>query len=455
MNFIHRSNREDTIAALATPPGIGGIAIVRVSGKSAVEKAGKLVDGGLSNQNSHAVALKNVHFGTSFDRALVLIMKAPRSFTGEDVVEIHCHGGHLIAKNILLELESLGVRPAEPGEFSLRAFLNGKIDLTQAEAIQDLVGAKNEEALRVAGNQLEGKLSHQVKAFQNRATELAAIFEAWVDFPEDDLGFCSFDDALASLHSLKNDIGNLLSSFHTGKIIHDGLSLCIVGAPNVGKSSLMNALLGQGRAIVSPIAGTTRDVVEGDLRLKRLHCKLLDTAGIRESNDEIEQEGVRRSREAMTKADVILAVLDASRPDDIELMKPLESVHKEKSVLIWNKVDIAKPTLPKFGYKHVAHVSCTTFEGIDSLANTIEEMVWDGDVAPKTEVLITNIRHKSALERAYKAISKVISGIESSLSPEFIALEMRDVLLSLGEIIGTNITEDILSTIFSKFCIGK
>lgn len=456
MTFTHRANREDTIAALATPPGVGGIAIVRVSGKNAIDTVNSLIKGTLTDQVSHTVSLRNVQLSQGMDKALILIMKAPRSFTGEDVVEIHCHGGHLVAKSILCELGKKGIRPAEPGEFSLRAFLNGKIDLTQAEAIQDLVSAKNEEALRIAGDQLEGKLSRQVLSFREKATELAAIFEAWVDFPEDDLEFCSFEEALSRLETLKQEIKVVIDSFHTGKILHEGLSLCIVGAPNVGKSSLMNALLGRGRAIVSPIAGTTRDVVEDDLRLKKIHCKLIDTAGIRESSDEIEQEGVRRSWDAMGKADVILAVLDASRFDDAEMTKPLNDVPKEKCVLIWNKIDIAKESsLPTFGCAHTAKVSSTTFEGIENLSDTIEELVWGGSFSPKGEIMITNVRHKAALERAFQALDKVISGISSSLSPEFIAYEMREVLLSFGEIIGTNITEDILNAIFSKFCIGK
>jgi len=456
MDFIHSSTREDTIAALATPPGMGGIAVVRVSGKKAINSVGKLAQKDLSEQTSHTAVLRTVHFKEGVDKALILIMKAPRSFTGEDIVEIHCHGGHLVAKCIMHELSKVGVRPAEPGEFSLRAFLAGKIDLAQAEAIQDLVGARNEEALRVAGEQLEGKLSRHVKAFQEQATDLAAIFEAWVDFPEDDLGFCTFDDALEQLKGLKNGIEKLLRSFHTGRIVHDGISLCIVGAPNVGKSSLMNALLGHGRAIVSPIAGTTRDIVEDDLRLKKLHCKLVDTAGIREAHDEIEQEGVRRSWEAMGRADVILAVLDASRPDDQALQRPLEGIPREKSLLIWNKIDLVqKRPLPTHGFHHVQEVSSTTFQGIEHLGDEIEGFVLGGDLPSKEEVMITNVRHRSALEEALKATQRVISGIETSLSPEFIALEMRDVLLSLGEIIGTNITEDILSAIFSKFCIGK
>lgn len=453
-----RACLRDTIAAIATPPGSSGIAIIRVSGKEAFPLVSLLVGKELLSQPSHTISLKTVTSLEKYriDQTLLLVMRAPKSFTGEDVVEIHCHGGALIAKRILHELTQVGVRPANPGEFSERAFLNGKIDLAQAEAIQDLIGAKNEEALRIAGEQLEGKLSTKIKEFQTQATSLAAIFEAWVDFPEEDLGFCTFDQALSDLKSLEKNVNALLQSFHSGKIIHSGFTLCILGAPNVGKSSLMNALLGKERAIVTPIAGTTRDIVEDDFQLKNLHCKLIDTAGIRHTTDIIEHEGVRRSKEAMGRADIILAVLDASRPHDMSMLEPLQEIPKEKSIFLWNKIDLASTRpLPQFGHTHVLEVSATTQEGLFSLQEMIEQLVLHGSLPPKDEIILTNVRHKASLEKAHKALKNVIAGIESSIYPEFIALEMREVLYCFGEIIGTNITEDILNAIFSKFCIGK
>jgi len=313
MQFIHQTDHKESIAALATPPGMGGIAIVRVSGKKAVACVGTLIHESLDEQPSHLACLKTIYSpqGERIDQALVLVMRSPRSFTGEDVVEIHCHGGHLIAKKILQALFQEGIRPAEPGEFSLRAFLNGKIDLAQAEAIQDLISARNEEALKVAEEQLEGRLSTHILSLQKRATELCALFEAWVDFPEEDLEFCSFEEAIANVTALKDDVQQLTDTFHNGKILQEGVSLCILGAPNVGKSSLMNALLGKDRAIVSSIAGTTRDLVEDDLMLNGLHCRIVDTAGIRTTDEQIEGEGVKRSKEAMARADVVLAVVDA------------------------------------------------------------------------------------------------------------------------------------------------
>ena len=458
MEYIHRSHISDTIAALATPPGTGGIAIIRISGKKALTAANLLVKKSLDGQASHTACLRTLYTpsGQKLDQALVFIMHPPCSFTGEETVEIHCHGGHLIARRILETLFHGGIRPANPGEFSFRAFLNGKIDLAQAEAIQDLIGAKNEEALRVAEDHLEGKLSRQIHDLQHRATDLSALFEAWVDFPEDDLGFISFEAAENDLKALAHDISTLISTFHSGKMIHDGVTLCILGAPNVGKSSLMNALLGKDRAIVSSTPGTTRDMVEDDLHLNGIHCRLIDTAGIRTTDEAIESEGIRRSRQAMARADVVLAVLDASRPDDKEMFAPIGEAPIEKTVVIWNKIDcISIKPLPHCPHTNIVEASAKTGEGLDTILKAIDTIIWRTGTPRREEVMITNLRHKESLERALESLERVIHGLNNSLSPEFIALEMRDVLLSLGAIIGTNITEDILNSIFSRFCIGK
>lgn len=454
MEFIHRTSQHDTIAALATPPGIGGIAIIRISGKEAIASANRLVKKDLASQASHTAHLHTL-FSPSLqklDQALVLIMHPPCSFTGEETVEIHCHGGQLIAKQILETLFTNGVRPAGPGEFSLRAFLNGKIDLAQAEAIQDLIGATNEGALLAAQDHLEGRLSSHIRDFQQRATELSALFEAWVDFPEEDLGFTSFEEVERDLHTLSADIHSLLSTFNNGKILRDGVALCILGAPNVGKSSLMNALLGKDRAIVSPVAGTTRDVIEDDLHLNGLACRLIDTAGIRETEEVIESEGVKRSLHAMERADVILVVLDATRPHDEEMILPLQKIQPEKMVIVWNKIDCASErSFPLDGIE----ISAKTGEGLSSLIKAIESVIWSTGTPRRDEVMISNLRHKEALERADEAVCRVMQALQKSLSPEFVAQEMREVLYHLGTIIGTNITEDILNSIFSRFCIGK
>lgn len=459
MYHIHKAHKQDTIAAVATPPGTGGIAIIRVSGPKAIAYSELLFSTPLHNQPSHSAKVRTVYSHTKeerLDQALVLVMRPPRSFTGEETVEIHCHGGHLVARRILESLFHVGVRPANPGEFSFRAFLHGKMDLAQAEAVQLLIGAKSEEALRVAQEHLSGRLSQKILSLQQRATTLTALFEAWVDFPEDDLGFTSFEQAEADMRSLSDDITALLDSYHTGQIVQNGVALCILGAPNVGKSSLMNALLGKDRAIVSSIAGTTRDVVEDDFSFNGLHCRLIDTAGIRETNEPIEEEGIRRSRNAMSRADVVLAILDATQPNSLQMLDPLKEAPKDKTVLVWNKIDLApNRPLPNHDHPIVVETSATTGEGLHALLQAIERIIWSAGTPRRDEVTITSLRHKESLQRSSEALCRATNGLKEGLSPEFLSLEMRDVLLHLGSIIGTNITEDVLNAIFSKFCIGK
>jgi tRNA modification GTPase len=454
MHCVHKTHHSDTIAAIATPPGHGGIAIIRVSGPRSLEAVSKCTGTDLALQPSHMMKLQTLYTSDHkvLDRALVLVMHAPRSFTGEQTVEIHCHGGYLVARRILDALFSGCVRPANPGEFSLRAFLNGKIDLAQAEAISDLIGARNEESLRVAEEQLEGKLSRVIADFQRRATDLAALFEAWVDFPEDDLGYTTFEDVSQQLKILLDQVQGLADTFKDGRILHEGVCVCIVGAPNVGKSSLMNALLGRDRAIVSDIPGTTRDLVEDDLVIGGVHCHLIDTAGIRDTQEIIESEGIRRSRQAFSRADLVLAIVDVTRLLDSDNIQPLAEIPHEKSILVWNKTDLSKekPFFPELSCTSV-YVSAITGEGLDELSSAI----WSKGTPRRDETLITSLRHKEALDRVCEALKRVMDGLSEQLSPEFIAIEMREVLVQFGSILGTDITQDILNSIFSRFCIGK
>src|SRR3990167_9170965 len=321
----------DPIAAIATPPGVGAIAVIRLSGPGAIAIADAVFSKKISTCQTHTA-----HYGKvlnserkAIDHVLLLVMKAPRSYTGEDTIEISCHGGSLIAQKILSRLYEAGARPASPGEFSLRAFLNGKIDLAQAEAVQTLIAAKNEQAMQQAERQLEGVLSQTIASFQKELTEVAAILEASVDFPEEGLHFSEKEEIEAMLKTSLQKMVKLQKTFSEGKVLQEGITLCLIGAPNVGKSSLMNALLGYNRAIVTDIAGTTRDLLQEDLRFGGLHFHLTDTAGIRTTEEVIEKEGIRRSTKAMEEADLILIVLDASRPlssSDCELLKiaPLE-----------------------------------------------------------------------------------------------------------------------------------
>ncbi len=458
MEFIHHSYYPgETIAAIATPPGEGGVAIIRISGNLALDVASKVFTGPIHQYKSHTA-----HFGSIFNEAgehvddvLVLVMLAPRSYTGETTVEIHCHGGSLITRRVLEAVLLAGARAALPGEFTFRAFMNGKMDLAQAEAVQSLIGAKNEKALDAAENQLKGALSKSIVSFQKELTQIAAILEAWVDFPEEGLEFATMEEICDQLDILCKKMEQLVATFHNGKILHDGLSLCLVGSPNVGKSSLMNALLDKDRAIVSPIPGTTRDILEDHLRLNGVHFKLSDTAGIRETSEGIEQEGIRRSKLALQQADLILLVLDAHRGIQEEDEQLLNLVPKDKTIAIWNKVDLSYPSLPDLHFQTTVKLSAKERTGLETLHDAIDRLIWQGSVPSKEEILITNIRHKEALAKSIESARRVQQGLVEGVSPEFLTIDIRQTLSELGKILGTNVGEDILSAIFSTFCIGK
>lgn len=458
MEFVHQHFVPgETVAAVATPPGEGGVAIVRISGNHAFQVASQIFSGPIESYKTHTAhygQIKDLH-GKHVDDVLILVMRGTRSYTGEDTVEIHCHGGSLITRHVLEVVLSAGARAARPGEFTFKAFMNGKIDLTQAEAVQELIHAKNDHALNAAEAHLKGALSQKIILFQQRLTNTAAILEAWVDFPEEGLEFATVDEICASLESVCKDMASLANTFHDGKIIHDGITMCLVGCPNVGKSSLMNALLDKERAIVSHIPGTTRDVLEDHMRLNGLNFRLMDTAGIRQADDAIEIEGIRRSKEAMNQADLVLLVMDASRDLQEEDQWLLDNVPKDKTILIWNKSDLpqTQASLPKM--PHWVQISAKQRSGLDLLHKEIDAIIWKKGPPSREEVMITNVRHKESLENAIEALKVLINGLRSGVSPEFLSMEMRYCLTQLGLIIGTNISEDILSAIFSKFCIGK
>ncbi|CUI17926.1 tRNA modification GTPase TrmE [Candidatus Protochlamydia naegleriophila] len=458
MEFIHQPYFPgETIAAIATPPGEGGVAIIRISGDDALAVAARIFSGPILTYRSHTAHFGHIYNaqGEHVDDVLVLVMLGKRSYTGENTVEIHCHGGGLITRRVLEVVLNAGARAALPGEFTFKAFMNGKMDLAQAEAVQELICAKNEKALDAAEGQLKGSLSTRVLAFQHTLTQIAAILEAWVDFPEEGLEFATMEELNEDLEQVATSMEKLVKTFHDGKILHDGLSLCLVGCPNVGKSSLMNALLDKDRAIVSPIPGTTRDVLEDHLRLNGLHIKLSDTAGIREAHESIEQEGIRRSKQAMQQADLILLVLDAHKGLEEEDLQLLAQVPQKKTIVVWNKMDLSHPALPKLDVPYLVHLSAKEREGLDQLHAAIDTIIWSNGPPSKEEILITNIRHKEALVESIEAIRRVQEGLRLDVSPEFLTLDMRQSLGELGKIIGTNISEDILSAIFSKFCIGK
>lgn len=455
MHHVHRPYQKgETIAAIATPPGEGGIAVIRISGDQTLEVAEKVYSGPLRSYKSHTVHFGRIvnPEGEVVDEVLIVVMKAPRSYTGEDTVEIHCHGGSLITRRVLQTVLDAGARAALPGEFTFKAYMNGKLDLAQAEAVQELIAAKNDLALHAAEYQLQGALSQKIESFQQELVDIAAILEAWVDFPEEGLEFASFEEVIASLQSTCKKMEALSCTFQNGKIVHEGLTMCLTGAPNVGKSSLMNALLGKDRAIVTPIPGTTRDLLEADLRMSGLHFRLVDTAGIRDTEELVEQEGIRRSHQALQEADLVLLVLDATRGVEENDQELLARAPSHKTLVIWNKVDLPSPH-PK--PENALEISAKEGLGIEQLREAINQKIWRSGPPSKEEIVITNSRHHQALNQAIESVKLVIEGLQTKVSAEFVAADMRRALLELGTIIGTDISEDILSAIFSKFCVGK
>lgn len=452
-------NKERTIAAIATPIGEGGVAIIRISGKEALFIADQVFSGPVHTYQTHTAHLGKIvsKDGSVIDQALLLVMRSPRSYTGEDTVEIHCHGGSFIAKKVLECVIEAGAESAHPGEFTQKAFLNGKIDLAQAEAVQQLIGAKNALALQIAEQQLEGKLSKTIASFQKELVDIAAILEAWVDFPEEDLEFASMDEVINHLLQLKEKMQQLSSTFHEGKMIHEGIALCLIGLPNVGKSSLMNALLGKERAIVTEIAGTTRDLLEESLRLGNLHFSITDTAGIRQTEEIIEKEGIRRSKKAMEYADLILLILDATEPISLETQELINSAPKDKTLFVYNKIDLKKEKelFYEDAVDQTVFISAKQGWGLEELKKKIETTIYKKGLPSKEEVLITNARHHEALQLAIQGLGTLIENLKTQVSAEFVSSDMRFTLDALGRIIGMNITEEILSAIFSKFCIGK
>jgi len=444
-----------TITAIATPTGEGGIAVIRISGKEAIPIADRIFSKDVTQLPSHTVHFgKIVQEDEVIDEVLLVIMKGPRSFTGEDTIEIQCHGGSLITRKVLDAVLQAGALAAGPGEFSYQAFINEKIDLAQAEAIQTFIGAKNALSLDAAKQQLEGHLSNHIQNLQKELIDVAAILEAWVDFPEEGLEFASQDEVIATLYATLKKMQKLASTFHEGKKIHDGINLCLIGQPNAGKSSLMNALLGQDRAIVTELPGTTRDTLEAELLIGGLHFQLVDTAGIRSTDELIEKEGIKRSKAAMEKADLILLLIDASTPlmDEEEIL--LRTAPKEKMLVIWNKTDLPH-TIPSLESQPQVALSAKTGAGMSELKKAIETTLFQGKFPEKGGVILTLVRHKEALEKAIQDLTALIDGLKTGISPEFLSSDMRSCLQHLGNIIGQDISEEILNAIFAKFCVGK
>ncbi len=455
---------DDTIAAIATPIGEGGIGIIRLSGKGAVDIAGRIFlttpTKRLRDAASHTITygfIVDPARGVKVDEVLVTVMRAPRTYTREDVVEINCHGGMLPLKTVLQLLLSEGARIAEPGEFTKRAFLNGRIDLSQAEAVIDVIKARSEQAERFALAQLEGKLSQRISALQDRVTTLCAYVEAQIDFPEDEIETVRKVEVIDTLRAIGTELADLSAGYEDGRFFRDGVATAIVGKPNVGKSSLMNTLLEKDRAIVTEMPGTTRDVIEDTLNIKGLPLRIMDTAGIRETHNLAETEGIKRSLKAIEGADIVIAVLDSSMPLDKADEQLIAAVAHKKTIVLINKCDIRSPdfAIPE-GLRHFVMASALTGEGIEELKDMIYCRCTSSGVPMDAEIpLITNIRHKHSLDRAAQALSEAVKSFENDIPLEIIAMYLRDALDHLGTIIGAVTTDDILNKIFSEFCIGK
>ncbi|HSB52627.1 MAG TPA: tRNA uridine-5-carboxymethylaminomethyl(34) synthesis GTPase MnmE [Dissulfurispiraceae bacterium] len=463
---------DDTIAAISTPFGEGGLGVVRVSGDRAESLAEKIFRSPkgrtLAASRSHTIVYGHIvdpQTGERIDEVLIGVMRAPRTYTREDVIEISCHGGPVPLKSVLSLLLREGARLAEPGEFTKRAFLNGRIDLSQAEAVIDVIRAKTGRAERLAIQQLEGRLSERILRLREELLDLCALVEAYIDFPEDEIEPVEKAQMAAVVRDLERQLSSLSRGFEAGRLFREGVAAAIVGKPNVGKSSLLNALLDADRAIVTEIPGTTRDVIEECLNIQGVPLRIMDTAGIRETHDLAELEGVRRSLGALEHADVVIAVFDGSRRADKADEELVERVRAKKTLYVVNKCDIRNPS---FSLPHgcnscrTVSISALTGEGIEDLKDEVYSLLMPvgrngrEEGSSQTEgVLITNMRHKQAIDHALEAVSEVTRRLDQGDPLEVTALYLRESLNYLGEIVGAATTEDILDRIFSQFCIGK
>jgi tRNA modification GTPase len=453
---------KDTIAAISTPVGEGGIGIVRISGGAAEEIARKLFlkrqSGGMQSHRFYYGEIVDPESGDILDEAMLVLMRAPRSYTREDVLEIQCHGGYLLVRKVLDLVLRLGARTAEPGEFTKRAFLNGRIDLLQAEAVIEVIRGKTEAALALAQHQREGLLSKKIVDAKDGILTSLALIEAYIDFPEDDIILPHYRQIEESVLQSLSIIEQLLDSYHEGKVLREGVSVLIAGRPNVGKSSLLNTLLQEKRAIVTSVPGTTRDIIEEVVNIKGLPVKLLDTAGIRDTEDEIEQEGMKMTLEKIPLADLILFVVDNSRTFNNEDTLIMQAVSSQPCIVVRNKCDLPSVAqLPEsMNRVKMVSVSARNGDGIEDLRGAIFSQFIRGGIREGREfIALSQARHKEVLEKAKHQLVSFLNCFPGEPALEFAALDLRDALRSLGEVSGETTPDDILELIFSRFCIGK
>jgi len=443
---------DDTIAAVATPAGAGALSVVRVSGPDAIGVVSRATAGRAAKLAERRVSLVTLRDGDGavIDEALVTVFRGPRSYTGEDLVELSCHGGMLVTRRVFERLLACDARPAGPGEFTQRAFLNGRMDLTQAEAVMDLIGARTELALRAARVQLEGRLGELVETIRGDLIGELAHLEAYIDFPEEDIDSGVGERMLGNLVAVEGRIRALADTAEQGRMLREGVRTVIFGEPNVGKSSLLNRLAGYDRAIVSESAGTTRDTIDEAVNVGGVALVLTDTAGVREVDDEVERAGVERSWRAVEQADLVLEVVDASRAPEAgsRAARPGQS-----SVLVLNKCDLGEH--PGWADSDGVRVSCLTADGIAELVERILGVLHLNEVDWGEEAVAVNARHRDCLRRAGEALGRGRDLMSSGAAPEFVAVELREALDQIGAIAGKVDVEEILDGIFSSFCIGK
>ncbi|MTI67013.1 MAG: tRNA uridine-5-carboxymethylaminomethyl(34) synthesis GTPase MnmE [Firmicutes bacterium] len=458
---------EDTIAAIATAPGEAGIGIVRISGDKSIDIAESIFKGKTEEKLSKVDERKLVYGHiidpkdqSKIDEVLTVYMKGPFTYTKEDIVEINCHGGIIPVRRILELVLEKGARMAEAGEFTKRAFLNGRIDLAQAEAVMDLISAKTDTSFDVSLNQLEGSLSKEVKNIRDVILEIIAHIEASIDFPEDDIENVAYDKIEQKGKKVLTKIDELLKTSSTGKILREGLKTVILGKPNVGKSSLLNSILRENRAIVTDVPGTTRDIIEEYVNVNGIPLKIIDTAGIRETDDVVEKIGVNKAKNLLNESDLAIVIFDGSRDltdEDKEIMKLIKD---RKAIILINKTDleekINKREIEKYlPNKEIIATSILKGSGLDILEDTLKEMFFSGDIKIKDDVIVSNVRHKELLNKAKQNIKEALESLNMGMPIDCIEVDIKDCWSNLGEINGDTVSEDIIDKIFEDFCIGK
>lgn len=455
----------DTIAAISTSTGNSGIGIIRVSGDEAIEIVDKIFKSNkegkrLINVKSHTVNYGNIVDGEKvLDQVLVLVMKNPHSYTGEDTVEIDCHGGMLILKKVLDLVIKNGAKSAAPGEFTKRAFLNGRLDLSQAEAVMDLINSQNDFALNSSIEQLKGGVSEKIKEIRSDVIYHIAFIESALDDPEH-ISLDGYDNEISEMINKNiSKIKKMIDTFDNGRIMKEGIKTVILGKPNAGKSSLLNRMLGEERAIVTDIEGTTRDTLEENIKLNGLSLKIIDTAGIRNTDDKVEQIGVNKAKEIAEGADLIIYVVDGSKDIDENDKEILEIIKNKKVIVLLNKTDIDRVVdieqLNEIPKEDIIEFSAKAGLGMDELEEKIKDMFYSGEITFNDQVYITNARHKEALENSYNSLLKVKESVDAGMPEDFYSIDLMDAYEQLGLIIGESVEDDLVNEIFSKFCMGK